>query len=275
MTKTNHKEPKVNELYAKLKEGVQKVYFSDKWKEILLFQSRFHNYSFNNMMLIYFQCPTATFVAGYTDWQKLGRQVQYKQEGIKILAPSYKIEKDEQTGEKKKKLVGFHQTSVFDVSQTKGAPLPSLTHELTMETATLRDFYETLKAVCPFPVEEKTITNGSKGYFDHLTQSIAVKKGMAALHKCKTLVHEMAHGYLHTNSDKSKEMKEVEAEGTAFVVLSYFGFDTSNYSFPYVAGWNGSAFADHIQKAGDTIQKTAEKLIAEIEKEMSKKSAAA
>ncbi|RCW41584.1 ArdC-like ssDNA-binding domain-containing protein [Paenibacillus prosopidis] len=272
---TTYTDRKVNDLYAKLKEGVTQVYTSEQWKEVLLFQTRFHDYSFNNMMLILLQYPTATYVAGFEEWKKLGRHVKLGEKGLKIMAPSFKMKKDEETGEQKKVLCGFHQVTVFDVSQTGGKELPSLTHELTMETATLRDFYETLKMVSPFPVEEKTISDGSKGYFDHSTQSIGIKKGMAALHKCKTLVHEMAHGHLHTNTDKSRELKEVEAEGTAFVVLSYFGFDTSKYSFPYVAGWNGSAFSDHIQKAGETIQKAAEKMISEIEKEMSKKAAIA
>jgi hypothetical protein len=81
----------------------------------------------------------------------------------------------------------------------------------------------------------------------------------------------MAHAMLHINSDKLSDLKEVEAEGTAFVVLSYFGFDTSEYSFAYVAGWNGSKDAQAIQQAGETIQKTAKTIINEIEKEMEKK----
>jgi len=266
---------KVQEMYELLKEGVEMVYSSEAWKELLAFQSRFHKYTWRNMMLIYFQRSNATLVAGLKEWNKLGRRVKLGEHGLKIWAPTTKTVTDEKTGEKVTKRTGFHLTTVFDVSQTHGKELPSVTRELTMETATLRSFYETLKRVCPFPVEEVKIEDGSKGFFDYTTQSISIKKGMAALQKCKTLVHEMAHGFLHSETDKPKQMREVEAEGTAFVVLSYFGFDTKEYSFPYVAGWNGTVDSDVIMQSGETIQKAAVSMIEKIEAEMKKEVGAA
>lgn len=262
------KPSKVTELYAKLKEGIQSFYSSDSWREYLTFQSRFYNYSSRNVALIYLQCPSASHVAGFDDWKSLGRFVKRGETSIKIMAPNFRKEKDEKTGEEKRVLSGFHQTSVFDVSQTAGSELPTLTNELKMDTPSLRAFYEIAKSVCPVPVEEVTIKDGSKGYYDRTSHSIGIKKGMAALQKCKTLVHEMAHAMLHQKTEKSRELKEVEAEGTAFVVLSHFGFDTSQYSLAYVAGWNASQDADNILSAGETIQKTAEQIIDKLEQRM-------
>ena len=259
------KKTKAAELFEKLKTGVLQVYSSEKWREVLNFQARFHHYSWNNMMLILMQCPHATYVAGYDQWQKMGRYVNQKG-GIKILAPHHAMVKDEKTGEKRKVLAGFHQTTVFDISQTGGKDIPRLTSELTMDTPVLRAFYSTLRKISPVPVDEVVLQGDMKGRYRRDTDSIEIKKGMAALQKCKTLVHEMAHAMLHKNTNASRSMKEVEAEGTAYVVLSYFGFDTSEYSFNYVAGWNASE-ATAILKAGDTIQKTAFKIIGMIEKQ--------
>lgn len=271
--KSNNNATKVNDLFKKLEEGVKNVYSSDSWKDMLKFQSNFHNYSFKNMLLIYLQCPNASRVAGYDDWIKLGRQVQYGESAIKILAPNHRKEKDEETGEEKKILCGFHQTSVFDVSQTKGKDLPELCAELKGDTASLRQFYETAKMISPFPVEEVTLKDGSKGFFSHETVSIGIKKGMAVKQKCKTLIHELAHGMLHRLDDPRRETltrndREIEAEGTAYVVLSYFGFDTSEYSFPYVASWSNETAMDSIQRAGDIIQKTAKQIINQLNDEL-------
>lgn len=269
-TDTN-KEPKIKELMNALHEGVQSVTTSERWKEVLLFQSKFHNYSFNNTFLIYSQCPQATYVAGFTAWKKLGRYVVKGATGIKIMAPHEYFVTDEETGEEKKK-IGFHQTSVFDVSQTDGEPLPELCPELKGDTKELKRFYEIAQTVSAVPVREEKIEGQIKGFYSHTHDYIAIKKGMAVKQKCKTLIHEMAHSMIHRIDDErrktlSRSDREIEAEGTAFVVLSYFGFDTSEYSFPYVASW-ASADWESIQKAGEMIQKTSEKIIKMIQQKM-------
>ncbi|EJW13777.1 ImmA/IrrE family metallo-endopeptidase [Paenibacillus alvei] len=261
------KERKVEVLFKQLKEGVENVYSSETWKELLLFQSKMHDYSFNNMMLIYIQCPHATHVAGYDTWRKLGRQVMYGQTGIRIMAPHTYTVKDEKTGEEEKR-TGYHQTSVFDISQTKGKDIPVIT-ELKGDSKSLREFYEIAKSISRVPVSEEKVKGAVKGYYSVDGDYIVIKKGMATKQKCKTLIHEMAHSILHRKEDgrrdeMSRNEREIEAEGTAFVVLSYFGFDTSEYSFPYVAGWNPGGETQAIQKAGDVIQKTSQKLIDEI-----------
>ncbi|MEN1990291.1 ArdC-like ssDNA-binding domain-containing protein [Paenibacillus hubeiensis] len=266
------KQPKVKALFEQLKEGIQAITSSEDWKQILLTQAKFHTYSFNNVMLILSQRPTASRVASYGTWKALGRQVVKGAQSIKIIAPHTVEVEDPETGEKKKKL-GYHQTSVFDISDTKGEPLPSPSiEELTQNTKELKNFYELLKGISPVPVREETIKGGAKGYYRLVEDDIAIKKGMAAHQKCKTLVHEIAHAMLHRLEDKearakSSNEREVEAEGTAFVVLTYFGFDTSQYSFPYVASWNGDDI-ERIEKAGGVIQKAAAQLISNIEAAM-------
>ncbi|MBV6717277.1 ArdC-like ssDNA-binding domain-containing protein [Paenibacillus chitinolyticus] len=267
------KTAKVNELYKQLKTGVEEFYSSDRWKEFLTVQARFHQYSFRNVLLIYMQCPHATRVAGFEDWKKFGRHVKRGETAIKILGPKHRREVDEKTGEENWVLNGFYQASVFDISQTGGEELPSLSYELSKDTPTLRRFYEMAKAISPAPIQEVTLKGSMKGSYNYTTQTISIKKGMAALQKCKTLIHEIAHAMLHTETDKPRELREVEAEGTAFVVLNYFGFDTSEYSFSYVAGWNGSA--EHISKAGEAIQKAAVKLIDDLEAILNEKESAA
>lgn len=275
MTKTKAKEPKVNQLFEQLKAGVEKITSSEQWKQILLVQSKFHNYSFKNVMLISMQCPTATRVASYTDWKKLKRQVVKGAKSIKIMAP-HKVEiEDPETGETTEKL-GFHQASVFDISDTEGEELPRLKcEELTKDTQAMRDFYKLAKSICPIPVKEKVLKDGIKGYYHLVDDYIAIKKGMAAHQKCKTLIHEMAHATLHRLDNKEARSltgndREIEAEGTAFVVMSYFGFDTSEYSFPYVASWNNKSDLERIERAGATIQKAAAKIINQLSEEMNK-----
>lgn len=259
------RQAKVDEIYNLLKEGVSKVYSSDAWKELLLFQSKFHQYSFKNMMLVYFQNPCASQIGSMRFWNKLGRRVKAGETSLKIWAPSSKKVQIEETGEEEERRVGWYLTSVFDVSQTHGKELPKLIDELKMDTEVLRDFYQLLKSICPYPVEEKKLENGVKGYMDYTNHTIAIKKGLSALHKCKTLVHEMVHGFLHEGTDRTRDVREVEAEGSAFVVLSYFGFDTSEYSFGYVASWNGSKDEKAILESGQIIQETAKYFIQQIE----------
>ncbi|MCL6453719.1 MAG: ssDNA-binding domain-containing protein [Alicyclobacillus sp.] len=124
---------KVQVLVDKLEQGVLAVYSGDKWREVLEVQSRFHNYSFSNVMLILMQCPHASHVAGFNTWKQLGRHVVRGEKAIQILAPMIckKVEINEDGAEvEKSSLYGFRVVNVFDVSQTAGKELPRLTTEL-------------------------------------------------------------------------------------------------------------------------------------------------
>jgi hypothetical protein len=259
----------VSDLFEQLKTGVEGIYDSESWKKILIFQSAFRNYSFSNSILISMQCPGATRVASYHAWKKVNRQVVEKG-GIKILAPRFKKVKDEQSGEMVDQLAYFSYSTVFDISQTVGDPLPSLNiKELIGNDDWYKQIYETVISISPVPVIEQEIMDGSKGYCDYIKNEIGIKQDMAYQQKAKTGIHEICHYFIHhTNVRKpgvTRNEAEVEAEGTAYVVLSYFDIDTSEYSFPYVAGW-GSNDIDLIKQSGDTIQKTSKKIIDLIEK---------
>ncbi|NLD45773.1 MAG: ImmA/IrrE family metallo-endopeptidase, partial [Clostridiaceae bacterium] len=162
----------------------------------------------------------------------------------------------------------FRAVSVFDISQTTGEPLPSIANELKADVANFEIFFSTLKKVSPFPVELLNINSGANGYCDPHNRSIAVKTGMSEAQTIKTCLHEIAHSILHTNSNDEKKdsrTREVEAESIAFVVSNHFGIDTSNYSFGYIAAWSSDKELKELKSSLDTIQKTASKLITEIE----------
>lgn len=267
---TTTKEPKVKALFEQLKEGVANIISSDDWKKILILQTKFHKYSFRNIMLIRMQRPTATRVASYGLWKNLGRQVVRGAQSIKIIAPHMVKVQDKDTGEEKE-LLSFHQASVFDIADTEGEELPQLKYdELAGDTKQLREFYELAQSISPVPVKEKTITDGSEGYYHLVDDYIAIKRGIGIHKKCKTLIHEIVHATLHRRDNQeasglTQNDMEIEAEGAAFVVLTYFGLDTSKYSFSYVAGWNSRNDVERIERAGDTIQKISKTLIDQLE----------
>ncbi|NMF01142.1 ArdC family protein [Aneurinibacillus aneurinilyticus] len=182
--------PQVETLFEQLVEGVQRFYSSDTWKAFLTFQSKFYTYSFSNVVLIWMQCPHASHVAGFTKWKEMNRRVKKGEKAIRILAPLMAKQKDKETGEEKKVIIGFWAVSVFDVSQTEGAPLPQLCSELTGNNDTLAAFYQALKSIIDIPVKEEDIAGGAKGYYHIKEEYIAVKKDLDLQNKCKTLIHE-------------------------------------------------------------------------------------
>lgn len=261
--------------YAKLEEGVQQITDSEAFKDYLRFLGSFHNYSANNVMLIHMQNPEATMVAGFHDWKKKGRFVRKGEKGIAIMAPvTVKIE-DESTGEKRYEMRGCRITHVWDVSQTDGEPLPDTVHpeELNGESNGSSELYERLLAVtdklgarvfdqvwAPFDGRD-----GMKGVYDRTNRQIHLRPGLAPDQKTKTLCHELVHHILH-HKDKqflSRVTAEVEAEGTAYAVLSHFGIDVGDYSFAYVANW--AQGTKPLKMALDVIRSTTHELIEELE----------
>lgn len=282
------KDDKTKELIEKLEEGVQNLYSSENYLNYLKIMSKFHNYSFNNSLLIALQYPSATYVAGFNSWKNnFKRTVNKGEKGIRILAPApykTKVERpvlDPQTQkpvtDKNREPVTetvevtkpyYKTVCVFDISQTTGEPLPSIANELKSDVANFETFFSTLKKVSPFPVELLEITSGANGYCDPHNRTIAVKTGMSEAQTIKTCLHEIAHSILHANSNEEKKdsrTMEVEAESIAFVVSNHFGIDTSSYSFGYIAGWSTDKELKELKNSLDTIQKTASKLISDIE----------
>ena len=289
---------KVKEITDKLEEGLKELFESEKYRSYLSTMSKFHNYSFNNTLLIAMQKPEATLVAGYKAWQKnFNRHVNKGEKGIRILAPApYKIKEERdkldpvtgevmldqdgmpQREEVEIKIPAFRAVSVFDVSQTDGEPIPELeAKELLSTVEGYEDFIKAITYVAPAPIGFEDIPGDSKGYFSPTENRIAVQEGMSESQTLKTMVHETAHSMLHNKEVnkgdilapvKDRNTKEVEAESIAYTVCQHFGIDTSEYSFGYIAGWSSGKDMKELKSSLDTIRRTASELITGIEEQL-------
>lgn len=286
---------KVQEITEKLEQGIKELFESEKYKTYLNTMSKFHNYSFNNTMLIAMQKPDATLVDGFKAWQKnFDRHVKKGEKGIRILAPApYKIKEEQEkldpvtgeimldkngipiTEEVEIKIPAFRVVPVFDVSQTDGKELPDIgINELSGSVEDYEDFMQALTEVSPVPITYEDIDGDAKGYFHTTDHRIAIQEGMSQSQTVKTAIHEVAHAKLHDRErnqdivavlDKDRNTKEVEAESVAYTVCQHFGIDTSDYSFGYIAGWSSDRDMKELKSSLDTIRKTASELITGIE----------
>ena len=287
---------KVQEITEKLEQGIKELFESEKYKTYLNTMSKFHNYSFNNTMLIAMQKPDATLVAGYKAWQKnFERHVNKGEKAIRILAPApYKIKEErdkidpvtqelllDKDGNPQKEEVeitipAFRAVSVFDLSQTDGKPIPELTaKELLSDVEGYQDMIRAVEAISPVPIELEEIAGDSKGYYDREAKRIAVQENMSESQTLKTMIHEVAHSKLHSKEveqdeqmKKDRNTKEVEAESIAYTVCQHFGVDTSDYSFGYIAGWSSGRDTKELRASIDTIRRTASELITGIEEQL-------
>lgn len=287
------REEKMKEITDRLQDGLQELFQSERYAEYLRVMSQFHRYSFNNTLLIAMQRPDATRVAGYHAWEKkFNRHVRKGESGIQIIAPESFREKREQekidpeTGEVVLREDGqpeteevtvtalrFKVTTVFDISQTEGDPLPELdVNELTADVERFPIYMEAIQSVTPVPIRFDEVGGESRGYYDSVRKEIVIQSGMSELQTMKTAIHESAHAVLHDldimreqGIHKDQITRECEAESVAYTVLSYFGLDTSDYSFPYIAGWSNDKDMKVLRSSMDTIRKTAGEMIEGIE----------
>lgn len=295
MAESKTEKQKVQKITEKLEQGIKELFESEKYKTYLNTMSKFHNYSFNNTMLIAMQKPDATLVAGFKAWQKnFDRHVKKGEKGIRILAPApYKIKEEQEkldpvtgeimldkngmpvTEEVEIKIPAFRVVPVFDVSQTDGKELPDIgVNELSGSVEDYEDFMQALTEVSPVPITYEDIDGDAKGYFRTTDHRIAIQEGMSQSQTVKTAIHEVAHAKLHDRErnqdidavlDKDRNTKEVEAESVAYTVCQHFGIDTSDYSFGYIAGWSSDRDMKELKSSLDTIRKTASELITGIE----------
>ena len=283
---------KLKEITDRLEQGITELFESERYKEYLRVMSKFHNYSFNNTLLIAMQKPDASLVAGFSSWKNnFGRNVMKGEKGIKIIAPSpftvkQEVEKtDPQTGkpvigkdgkpvteEKEIKVPAYKVVSVFDVSQTEGRELPDIAvDELTGDVDRFKDFFAALEQASPVPVGFEKIEGGAHGYYHLEEKRIAIDEGMSDLQTLKTAIHEIAHAKLHDidlNAPKEEQKprvdrrtREVEAESVAYTVCQHYGLDTSDYSFGYVAGWSSGKELTELRGSLETIRSTAAEMI--------------
>ena len=296
MAENNTEKQRVQELTDKLEQGLQDLFNSDSYRNYLATMSKFHNYSFNNTLLIAMQKPDATLVAGYKAWQKnFERHVNKGEKAIRILAPApYKIKEErdkidpvtqelllDKDGNPQKEEVeitipAFRAVSVFDVAQTDGKPIPELAaKELLSDVEEYQDMIRAVEAISPVPIELEEIAGDSKGYYDREAKRIAVQENMSESQTLKTMIHEVAHSKLHSKEveqdeqmQKDRNTKEVEAESIAYTVCQHFGVDTSDYSFGYIAGWSSGRDTKELRASMDTIRRTASELITGIEEQL-------
>lgn len=260
------------QLTDRLESGIRELYTSGRYAAYLAAMSRFHQYSYKNALLILLQCPAATRVAGYHTWKTaFGRQVKAGSVGIKIFAPCVyrKVLETEDPDEAEKKTIPFYKVvTVFDESQTEGRELPSLgASALSGDVPDFENIYARLAALSPLPVEQGPVPGQAKGYTSFTEGKIVIRPGMSQVQTVKTLIHELAHARLHDPKNqpkdrkKPREQKEVEAESIAYVVCQYFGIDTGDYSFGYVAGWSKGRELEELKDSLDLIHSTASEII--------------
>ena len=284
---------KVKEITDKLENGIKELFEGEKFKEYLDTMSKFHNYSFNNTMLIAMQKPDATLVAGFNSWKnKFERNVNKGEKGIQIFAPApYKIKKEQTkldpdtdlpvlgkdgkpiTEEVEVTIPAFKVVSVFDVSQTSGKELPTLgADELSGNVKDYEKFFNAVREASPVPIKFAEIDGTAKGFYHHEDKAITIKENMSEVQTIKTAIHEIAHAKLHDRdlkkSDiekpKDRSTEEVEAESIAYTVCQHFGIDTSDYSFAYVASWGTGKDTPELKASLETIRSTASELITTI-----------
>ena len=287
----NKNAQQVREITDKLEQGIKELFESERFKEYLRTMSKFYNYSFNNTLLIAMQKPEATYVAGYTSWQRnFDRQVMKGEKGIKILAPApYKAQEEREKIDPatQKPVIGadgkavtetvevlrpaFKVVSVFDVSQTDGKELPDIiVDELKGTVENYEAFFDALRQESPVPISFEDIPGGAKGFFSPVESRIAIQEGMSEIQTVKTAIHEIAHAKLHAvkpdekaapEDKKDRHTKEVEAESVAYTVCQRYGIETSDYSFGYIAGWSSGKETKELKSSLDTIRKTAAEMI--------------
>ena len=290
---------KLKEITDRLEQGIAELFDSERYREYLKVMSKFHNYSFNNTLLIAMQKPDASLVAGFSTWKNnFGRNVMKGQKGIKIIAPSpFKIRQEVEkidphtqkpiigkdgkpvTEEKEIKIPAYKVVSVFDVSQTEGKELPDIAvDELTGDVDRYKDFFAALEKTSPVPIAFENIEGGSHGYYHLEDKRIAINEGMSELQTLKTTIHEIAHAKLHDidlNAPKDEQQprvdrrtREVEAESVAYTVCQHYGLDTSDYSFGYVAGWSSGRELSELKSSLETIRSAAAEIINSIDENL-------
>ena len=275
---------KMKEITDRLEQGILGLYESERYADYLRTMSKFHDYSLNNTILIAMQ--GGNLVKGYKQWEKeFDRHVKPGEKAIKILAPSpftvkkqvEKIDPDTQkpvfdkdgkpvTEEKEIKIPAFRVVSVFDVSQTEGKELPSLTYELTGNVEQYKDFFTALEKTSPFAMEFEALSGSIKGRCNYEEKRISINEGMDELQNIKTAIHEIAHATLHDIDKDAPERpdrrtREVQAESVAYAVCQHYGLDTSDYSFGYIAGWSSGKELAELKGSLETIRSTAASLI--------------
>lgn len=291
MAENSTNKERLKEITASIEASIQDLFQSERYMDYLRTMSRFHRYSVNNTILIHAQRPDATLVAGFNRWRdQFGRNVKRGEKGIKIIAPTpfkKKVEEEkldpdtklpmrDKDGniimeEKEIKIPMFKIVSVFDVSQTEGEPLPDIVGTLTGDVQNYEVFMEALRRSSPVPIEMKPLTPDTDGLFSIDKQHITIREGMSEVQTVSAVIHEITHSKLHNYKKNSPDAKdrsteEVEAESVSFAVCAYYGIQTGENSFGYIANWSQDKELPELRASLETINKTASELIDDIDR---------
>ncbi|KAE8763431.1 ArdC-like ssDNA-binding domain-containing protein [Georgenia thermotolerans] len=271
------REAKLDEARAKLADALSALMNGAEFQRAIEFAARFRSHSFNNTLLIWLahndaydsgRVPSATptYVAGYRQWQRLGRHVVKGQAGYMILAPVTaryvsddpanpgswrRLErgKGPPDGETlKSRLVNVRPTYVWDVSQTEGDPIPLLPVPQLLEGQAPEGLWDGLvsqvlnQGYRLSHVPDAATIGGANGLTNFATKIVSIRENMDELARCKTLAHELGHVLQGASEDgpSHRGIAEVEAESVALMTLAAHGVDSSQYTVPYVAGWANS-----------------------------------
>jgi len=263
--KTNHARKVSEQAFNELVEAVE-AGKSQKLIEYLRTMGRFHNYSLGNAILIGFQKPDATRVAGFRTWQKLGRHVKKNEKGIAIMAPIVWRKKvmctegeDNQQEHKEETALAFKTTYVFDISQTDGKPLPDFARvngDPGVYAERLREYVTSKGIMLEY--------SDAIGFAEGVSAGglIKLKKGLTAAEELSVLAHEAAHEMLHRDkatTPNGKKVSETEAEAVAFVVCHGIGLDTNSASSDYIQLYNGDK--ETLMESLGRIQRTAVEIL--------------
>ena len=293
---------RLQQITAGIEQGIKELFESEKYMRYLSVMSRFHRYSVNNTMLIYMQKPDATLVAGYNKWKnQFERHVKKGEHGITIIAPTpFKKKIEEQKldpdtkapildaegkavmEEREVEIPMFRPVKVFDVSQTDGKPLPELASSLSGNVQNYEAFMEALRRSAPVPLSVEPMAANMDGYFSPDQQRIAIRAGMSEVQTVSAAVHEIAHSKLHNYAKaqeeaaragdkeppkkKDRNTEEVEAESISYAVCQYYGIQTGENSFGYIANWSQGKELPELRASLETINKSAGELIADIDR---------
>ena len=252
----------VSDGLAELNEALSKGQ-SETLVRYLSVMSRFHRYSFGNLMLILAQQETATYVAGFRKWQELGRHVRKDEKGIGIFAPCrYKRKSKDESGDEREvqDVRGFRVVHVFDISQTDGEELPEFARIAGEPGEYLARVQQVIRDA-KIELSYETIPGGALG--SSAGGTITVCPELPAAETFAILVHEYTHDILHWQAGRkhecSKTVRETEAEAVAFVVCRAFGLDSVTRSADYIQLYRGST--ETLAESLEFIQKTAALII--------------
>lgn len=272
-SKQTARKESMQQIMSELEAGVASVFESDNYVRLLDMMSQFHHYSFNNCILILSQYPTASRVASFQTWNRMGFKVKAKSHGIKVLVPiPYKIQKEKETvdedGNTSMETVNaqglsFRIGHVFDQSQVEG-DFPTIADELTDNSEKLQEAVDRIMTEQPYIMYDSTLKEGgANGYFSLDTQDIHIRPCMSSSHTLRCIIHEMAHKLLHSDkaSAITREEAECQAESVSYICSRSFGLDTSSYSFGYVCSWSSGKELKELKSSLAVIEKAARELM--------------